>query len=112
MRAMRTLLVGFIVIFAALVFAALPILFTGKTMLYTVAAGHPMVSQRATTIAAAVAAAFALLWILLHAAAHRFPRKYYQLIGYSRYSIWIAFASLAWAAASVVWRQLVYGVGA
>ena len=112
MRAMRTLIVGFAVVFAALVFAALPILFTGKTMLYAIAAGHPMVSQRATTIAAALAASFAGLWMLLHLAAHRFPRKYYQLVAYSRYSIAIALACLAWAGASVLWRQMVYGVGA
>ena len=112
MRAMRTLIVGFAVVFAALVFAALPILFTGKTMLYAIAAGHPMVSQRATTIAAALAVSFAGLWMLLHLAAHRFPRKYYQLVAYSRYSIAIALACLAWAGASVLWRQMVYGVGA
>src|SRR5689334_2884957 len=103
---MRTLVVGFAVIFAALVFAALPILFTGKTMLYTIAAGHPMVSQRAR----ALAASFAGLWMLLQLAAHRFPRKYYPLVAYSRYSIAIALACLAWAAASVLWRQVVYGV--
>ncbi len=33
-------------------------------------------------------------------------------VAYSRYSIAIAILSLSWAAASVLWRQIVYGVGA
>ena len=108
---MRTLLAGFAILIVALVFAALPILFAGKTLLFTTAAGHPLVSPRATTVAAALAAGFAALWMLLHAAAQRFPRKYYPLLRYAGYSIAAAIACLAWAGGSILWRQMVYGVG-
>lgn len=111
MRGMRTLVAGFVVLLVALGLAALPILMTGKAALVTLAAGHPVLSPRTTTIAAAVAAGFAALCVILQAAARLRPRKYFQLVAWSRYSMLVAVSSLAFAAISVVWRQMVYGLG-
>ena len=63
----------------------------------------------ATTIAAALAAACAALWMILGVAAQRYPRKYYQLQAWRRPAIWIAAAALVFAFASILWRQVVYG---
>ena len=109
---MRTLIAGFVILITALAFAALPVLMTGKGALVTLAAGHPVMSPRATTIAAALAAGLAALCVALAVAAHRFPRKYFPLMGWSRASMAAAMASLAFAAFSIVWRQMVYGLGA
>jgi hypothetical protein len=106
---MRNLVIGFAIIVIALVFAAMPILFTGKSALFTLAAGHPHASARATTIAAMLAAACAAAWMILGLAAHRYPRKYYPLQAWRRRAIWLAGGSLVFALGSVLWRQVVYG---
>jgi hypothetical protein len=112
MRAMRTVLAGFVIMVIALAFAGLPLLMAGKSTIPMLAAGHPLMSPRATTLAAGVAAGFAALWMLLHLAAHRHPRQYFPLMRWSRYSMAVAIASLLFAGASVVYRQMVYGLGA
>ena len=65
-----------------------------------------------TMLAAALAAGLAALCVALYAAAHRYPRKYFPLMGWSRLAMAAAAASVVFAAFCVVWRQMVYGLGA
>jgi len=109
MPPMRDLIGGLAILFFALVFAVLPVVATGKGFFVMFAAGHPAAAARWTTLAAALAAGFVAVWAALGVAAHRYPRKYYQLQSSRRYALWIGLGCLVYAAGSALWRQALYG---
>lgn len=95
---------------AALVVAAVLIVSTGKTYMFSFGAGHPnSVSRAAAYVFIALWVALAL-GVALHLLAHAYPKRYYPLLWWRDLAWLAAGGSLLFVVGVAIWRQIAYGV--
>ena len=95
---------------AAMVVAALLLVTTGKTYMFSFGAGHPNSATRAASYV------FIAFWValsagaVLHLWAQSFPRRYYQFTWWRDLAFVAAGASLLFVMGVQIWRQVAYGL--
>lgn len=107
---MRGLLIAIgIGLAAMLVVAALLLVTTGKGYIFSLSAGHPNHRPGAAIAALGTLAVSFVTCVALHALAHAYPRRYYQLMWWRDLAFASGVAAGLFTVAMFAWRQFGYG---
>ena len=104
------LLFVWVALAAAMLVAALLLVATGKTYMFSFGAGHPNSVTRAASYV------FIAFWVAvvagaaLHLCAHSLPRRYFRVMWWRDLAFVLAGGSLLFVMGVQIWRQVSYGV--